>query len=1131
MSSSLWIVRFSWSLPLVALFTVGNLCGGEVSPIGQPAGALKGPVRLAKSSPRPASDEPKQALKLFVPAEGFVVDLFAAEPLLGNPVSLHFDNQGRLFVAETHRYRTSTLDVRNYPEILEADLLCRSLEDRLALMKKFFPKDWEKLGIESEVIRLLEDRDHDGRADFSAIYAQGFHSVLDGVASGVLAHNGNVYLADIPSLWKLEGIDAGGHAEKRSELFRGFGVRFGLTGHDLHGLIVGPDGRLYFSVGDRGSHLKTKEGKIIDLPDEGAVFRCELDGSGLEVFCRGLRNPQDLAFDKLGNLFTADNDSDQGDRERFLYLIEGGDYGWRIGWQYHPIGRKHNPWLAEKLWLPEFEGQSASVLPPIANLPDGPAGLVYNPGTGLNDQYAEHFFLCCFQGSSAQSKVTTWKSRRYLSSFRLDDESTFLDHCQATDITFGPDSKIYLSEWGEGWDATGRGRIFRVYHPGLILAPQVEEVRLLLAEGFKDKVASELSILLGHRDQRVRLAAEWELAARPDGATELSSAAEFSPKDAQEPQLARIHAVWGLGIAARHAEKKQAGSGAEMLLPLLPLLADPDDEVRGQVARVLGENRVAEAYEGLMKALRDPVDYVSFFAAQGLAKLHRKECVSQVLLMARTNSEHGPFIRHAYVDALAASGDFPAIEEAAQHVDPAVRLVALLVMRRLERPEIARFLQDESPLLVLEAARAIFDLPIVAAMPSLAALIAKPTADEPLTLRILSANFRLGTPVAAESLAQFAAKRDQPLSLRMEALQLLSLWSKPPPRERVTGLFRPLPPRDSTPAAVAMEKVRAALFQAEPEICLSTLRAISATGDRAATADLHALFAAKTSPPKVQVALLETLATLDDPQLPATLETAFASEDPLLRIAAFGLIGTRDPVNATTQIALILSKGTGPEKQAAIKVLGSIVHPSADLVLVQLLTQLTQGKIPEEVQVELLEAAALHHAPAVQAALKNFRSSRSKTDPLAPFLPALTGGDRDAGATIFFEHPAVSCQRCHQLGDSGGGLVGPNLTGIASRQKPLEILQSVVLPNIQIANGFQMVVVTLKNHQVHAGLLKGETPKTLTIEVPGAPPLTIQKSEVASRQTAPSAMPADIGSTLSLRELRDLMAFLSVLRN
>ena len=105
------------------------------------------------------------------------------------------------------------------------------------------------------------------------------------------------------------------------------------------------------------------------------------------------------------------------------------------------------------------------------------------------------------------------------------------------------------------------------------------------------------------------------------------------------------------------------------------------------------------------------------------------------------------------------------------------------------------------------------------------------------------------------------------------------------------------------------------------------------------------------------------------------------------------------------------------------------------------------------------------------------------------------------------------------------------MTGIASRQRPLEILQSVVLPNIQIANGFQMVVVTLKNHQVHAGLLKGETPKTLTIEVPGAPPVTIQKSAVASRQTAPSAMPADIGSTLSLRQLRDLMAFLSVLRN
>jgi hypothetical protein len=227
-------------------------------------------------------------------------------------------------------------------------------------------------------------------------------------------------------------------------------------------------------------------------------------------------------------------------------------------------------------------------------------------------------------------------------------------------------------------------------------------------------------------------------------------------------------------------------------------------EVRAQTVRVLGENRVAEAYEGVMKALRSEVDHVSFFSAEALAKLRRKECVSQVLLMARTNGDHGAVIRHGYVQALAAAGDFPAIDEAAKHVDPAVRMVALLAMRRLARAEIAQFLADEGPPLAAEAARAIYEVPIPAALPQLAALLAKPRADEQLMLRALNAAFLDGTAPAAQALADFAGKDGPAEDLRAEAVQLLALWSQPPACDRVTGLHRPLPARDAAPAAAAL---------------------------------------------------------------------------------------------------------------------------------------------------------------------------------------------------------------------------------------------------------------------------------------------------------------------------------------
>ena len=289
---------------------------------------------------------------------------------------------------------------------LDDDLASRTVADRVAMYRKYLGAGFAGYSVEHERVRRLVDRDGDGHADASTIFADGFNDPAAGIGAGVLARKGDVWYACIPWLWKLRDNDGDGRADRRELLHQGYGVHVGFLGHDLHGLRFGPDGRLYFSIGDRGFNVTTLDNRNLAVPDTGSVLRCNPDGTELEVFASGLRNPQELAFDEFGNLFTGDNNSDSGDKARWVYLVEGGDSGWRIGYQFiaGPISR--GPWNEEKLWYPAFDGQAAYIVPPIANIADGPSGLAYDPGVSLlPDAYRKHFFLVDFRGASGQSGI------------------------------------------------------------------------------------------------------------------------------------------------------------------------------------------------------------------------------------------------------------------------------------------------------------------------------------------------------------------------------------------------------------------------------------------------------------------------------------------------------------------------------------------------------------------------------------------------------------------------------------------------------------------------------------------------------------------------------------------------------
>ena len=270
----------------------------------------------------------------------------------------------------------------------------------------------------SEKIRVLVDTDGDGVADKQEIFSEKFNDLLDGTAAGIMAFEGKIYFACIPKVWMLSDDDGDLKADEHRVIQDGFGVRVSFSGHDLNGFALGPDGRLYTTIGDRGFSFTTREGREYKFPNQGAILRFEPDGSNMEVVHTGLRNPKEIAFDQFGTGITVDNNSDQGDRARVVFMLEGADSGWRMGHQvlhsFHKTAgipdRPINQWMQEKMWEPKNDAQPGHIVPPMLNLTSGPSGLAYYPGTGFKLGGIENQFLICdYRGGAAASGISASK--------------------------------------------------------------------------------------------------------------------------------------------------------------------------------------------------------------------------------------------------------------------------------------------------------------------------------------------------------------------------------------------------------------------------------------------------------------------------------------------------------------------------------------------------------------------------------------------------------------------------------------------------------------------------------------------------------------------------------------------------
>jgi quinoprotein glucose dehydrogenase len=784
--------------PLLTLIVASALGAAHPAWAAEAAHGVDGPAVTTS----PKLDKEADHIKSLTLPSGTQAQVWVQGEEAANPVAIAVDGRNRLYAAETMRFRVGgVLDAREHLWLYKDDLKLTTTAERAAMYEKYAAK--YKPGFftaHAERVMLFEDTKGAGVADRSRVFAGGFNDPLDGTASGIVTgDDGTVYLACIPKIWALSDSSGSGVSDKRSVVSEGYGVRVSISGHDLHGLVWGPDGKLYWSMGDRGYNVTGKEGQHFADPVGGGVFRANPDGSDLELIYTGLRNPEELAFNEFGDLFTVDNNADFGDKSRVNYILEGGTTGWSHGWSLLNIssfakaagldGVQPDPWMVEELWKTRFPEQPAYILPPVGYCTAGPCGLAYVPATGWPADWQGRFLVCDYR-SGNDSGIWWFTVKQEGAGYTVPKVEKFLWGAPVTDVAFTYDGRMFVSEYLGGWSQSDKGRIISLWSPAEIKNKEVAEVAALFAAGFKGRPLPELAKLLEHADQRVRQASQFELVRRGAASVEILTAATRSAG-----QLTRLHGVWGLG---------QLGRGnPEVLKALLPLMADKDAQVRSQAIKVLGDDRYAACADQLLEALHDASMRVRAFAAIALGRLHRKSIVPALARMLAENDDDDAFLRHAAVMGLVGTGDAPAVEAYAKDRSKAVRLGVLLAERRMGDAHVADFLQDADALVAAEAVRAIYDVPIKEAMPQLIASLDRPLnaqISEPMAkmlyLRMVNAAYRYGDAAAAVKLAEFAASSPAPEEVRARALETLLHWAKPTTVDPVIGLYRPIMTRE-----------------------------------------------------------------------------------------------------------------------------------------------------------------------------------------------------------------------------------------------------------------------------------------------------------------------------------------------
>ncbi|HEV3024325.1 MAG TPA: HEAT repeat domain-containing protein, partial [Pirellulales bacterium] len=998
---------------------------------------------------------------------GFEVEAAAAPPLVRYPLFAEFDDQGRLFVAEG----TGT----NLPG------------EELA--KK-------KLG---RIVRL-EDIDGDGRFDESRVFADGLV-----FPQGVLWHDGALYAASHPSIWKLEDPDGTGVATRRTELATGF--NFNGNGCDIHGPFLGPDGRLYWTDGRHGYKIKMRDGAYLEGL-ASRIWRSRTDGSQIERLCGGgFDNPVEIAFTPEGD---AIGTMDQGTGDCLLHYVEGAVFPME-----HPC-------------LVEFP-MTGPLLGPVRQytpvLPAALCGLTtYRSGIFgpeyQNTLFATHFMLHRIVQNTLVRDGSTYRA----------DEREFLvcdDHLmRLTDVLEDADGSLLFVDMG-AWFNYGfpgnplprpesLGGIYRVRRTGATTLDEPWGTDLEIAR----RTPSELVLLLDDPRPKVRDLAITALAKPGDAAVDALVDVVGGPLAWSVE--ARRNAVWSLC--------RIGSTSARRALRLA--LADREMSIRLAAVHALGVERDADAAAELGRLITCDEPPVRLKAAEALGRIGLADAVPHLLAGLKHDAVPGGvdrFLEHALIYALIRIDDRAATLPALSDADPTVRKAGLIALDQMPDGRLAR--EDVAALLSADDAdlqRAALD--VASKRPAwsdlthdvlrswLAADELSPAQARTLTSLLLAF---CNSDDVQRLVAEAMAERNTVTATRRLLLDVMA-------RSAVLA--------HSARAALPASWLKA-LGQAldDPEMDIRRAAVATITARKVGQFDeaLTQLSRWDAAPLDLRIATLECLAPrhrqLDADSFALLSSRLSESTEPLVRLAAARVLGASAlSSEQQTRLAAALADASTMVLRLLLPLFAKTDDAAVGRALVG---ALSRSAAAEALHVEELDKALADFPADVRHAADALRAKLlARQQGQAEYLAGLAAeleqlaGSADAGEPIFLSQK-TGCYGCHRA-VGRGGTVGPDLSKIGQIRSKAELLESIVFPSAIVAPEYRALQVVTNDGQVANGLMVRDAPEAIYRRTAELAELRIARSEVEQILLLPlSIMPDGLEKTLSRQELRDLLEF------